>query len=66
MREITNYLFKTKFSKAVAQSAIITAVFFATIDQFVNTILKNTGIFIMAMIVFYGLFHIFAFEGVQR
>ena len=61
MNDIVDTIFKDKFTRSVAKSAIITTVFFATIDQFVTAILKNTGVFLLAIIPFYLMFNVFAF-----
>jgi len=59
--DTVSLMFKSKFWRSVAKSAIVTVVFFATIDQFVTVILKNRAIFLMAIITFYLLFNVFAF-----
>ena len=61
MQNVADIIFKSKFSKSVAKSLIVTIVFFAAIDQFVTVILKNTAVLLLAIITFYLLFNIFAF-----
>lgn len=62
MDEITDKLFKSKFWRAIGRSAIITALFFATVDQFVTIVTKNIGVFILAIFTFYLLFNLIAFN----
>ncbi|MFH1440271.1 MAG: hypothetical protein ABIG89_06895 [Candidatus Woesearchaeota archaeon] len=59
-------LFKSRFSQSVARSIIITVIFFATVDEFLNVMIKDIAFPIMALITFYMLFIIFAFTTKQK
>jgi len=62
MVDVVDRIFKSKFNKAVARSAIITVAFFATVDQFITTMSRSVGLIILAFITFYALFLVFAFH----